>query len=370
VTIYSSPVYRDAIEASHATYRCYDGTMNASSTGPFGGLRRRLEFAEQVLPELLEHLRGERPGYLILDVAAGWGQVAAGLLRIPAISYRLTFALHRDMCDMAGLVSRFYGQAPREFVLQGMQDLAGYYEVAQRVDRRYGSCTGDVARSLECRCDLNLVLLARALQIEPERFDESYRFVGRCLGESRRPDDFAWDQLGSDPLIYISLGTVFNDRPEFFRAAIEAFGGVPVRVLMSVGRRVDPAALGAVPANFLVTAYVAAPIEKLLARTALAITHAGAGTLEECARAGVPQLMYPQAGDQFVLADTVQQLGAGLRLSDADINGISLRALAHRLMTDPSYRHAAAALSKSVRQCGGTPQACDEIQAFARKIFG
>ena len=370
VTVYSTATYRDAIESSGATYRCYSGTMSASSTGPFGGMCRRMAFAEQVLPELIETLRADRPDYVVLDAAANWGSVAADVLRLPAVSYRLTFALHRDMLDAAEMVRRFYAQAPQEFVLQGMFDLVGYYEAAQRVDRQYGSRTGDVSSSLECRCDLNLVLIARALQIEPERFDQSYRFVGRCLGESPEPDNFPWDELGADPLVYISLGTVFNNRPEFFRACMEAFGGQALRVVMSAGRRVDLAALGPAPANFLLAAYVPVPIAKLLARSALAITHAGAGTLEECARAGVPQLMYPQAGDQFILADRVQQLGAGLRLSDGDIEGGCLRELAARVMADPSYRRAATALSESVRETGGTTQACDEILAFSGRISG
>jgi len=290
------------------------------------------------------------------------------VLGIPAVSYRLTFALHREMLDATDMVRRFYAQGSQEFLLQGMLDLVAYYETAQRVDRKYGSQAGDVAASLECRCALNLVLIARALQIEPERFDESYRFVGRCLGEKQEPDEFAWDKLSADPVIYISLGTVFNDRAEFFRACMAAFGGQSLQVVMSVGRRVDLASLGRPPANFLVAPYIPVPIGKLLARCSLAIIHAGANTLEECARAGVPQLMYPQAGDQFVLADRVQQLGAGLRLSDADIEGGRLRELAAQVMADPACRRAAAALSESVRQTGGTAQACDEILAFTRRI--
>ena len=66
----------------------------------------------------------------------------------------------------------------------------------------------------------------------------------------------------------------------------------------------------------------------------------------------------------------MQQLGAGLRLSDADIEGGRLRELAGRVMADPSYRRAAAALRESVRETGGTAQASDEILAFARWISG
>jgi MGT family glycosyltransferase len=366
VTIYSSAEYRHAIEAAGAAFRGYDGAMSPSSTGPFGGMRRRLAFAEQVLPEALAALREDRPDYLVLDAAAVWGSVASEVLRVPAVSYRVTFALHRDMLDGACLARRFYGQAPQEFVFQGMVDLLDYFAAAQRIDRQYGSRTGDLAHSLECRHDLNLALVSRALQPEPERFDHTYRFVGRCLNEKPEPDQFPWDELGSDPLIYISLGTVFNDRPEFFRACIEAFGGLPIRVVMSVGRRVDPAVLGPAPANFLLAPFV--PQLKLLERTTLAITHGGGNTTEECLRAGVPQLVYPQAGDQFMLADTVERLSAGLRLYDSDIEGPRLRELAGRVMADPAYSRATAALRESARQSGGTAAACREILAFARQL--
>lgn len=368
VILYSSQNYREAIEKSGASFRCYSATMGASSTGPFGGMRRRIEFAEQVLPELVEDLRSLAPEYVILDAAAHWGSIAADLLKIATISYRLTFALHRTMIDGQTMVQRFYGHADCNFLMQGMIDLVSYYEAAQRIDSRYGSNACSLAASLECRCGLNLVLIARALQIESARFDESYRFTGRCLGNAEEPDEFNWNLLDGKPLVYISLGTVFNNRPEFFRSCIDAFGAQPVQVVMSVGRRVDLATLGATPANFIVAPYFPVPIVKLLSRCALVINHAGANTLEESARAGVPQLMYPQAGDQFVLADLVQQLGAGLRLTDADIEAGRLRALAFQIIGDPGFRKAAARLQQSVQQTGGTAQACDEILAYTAAL--
>jgi MGT family glycosyltransferase len=368
VVLYSAASYREVIEATGATFRSYGGTMAASSTGPFGGMRRRIDFAEQILPELIDTLRKDRPDCVMLDAAANWGRIAADVLALPSISYRLTFALHRDMFDAAQLVQRFYTKAPQEFVLQGMLDVVAYYEAAIRVDRQYGSSVADVAKSLECRADLNLVLIARALQIEFERFDESYRFVGPCLSDREEPDTFCWEQLGPDPLIYISLGTVFNDRPQFFSACLDALRDLPVRVVMSVGKRVDRASLGPAPANVLVTSFVQAPIAKMLERAALVIHHAGGNTLQECARAGVPQLMFPQAGDQFMLADLVQAHGAGIRLSSEDIESGRLRELVQKMMNDPGYCLAARALRESVRTSGGTAQACDEILAFIGRL--
>ena len=365
VTIYSSTAYRDVIESAGASFRSYYGVMSASSTGPLGGLKRRLDFAEQVLPHLIEALSADRPDYVLLDAAANWGSVLAGFLQIPAISYRLTVALHREMLDAAEMVRRFYSNTPQEFALQGMLDAVGYYEAAQRIDRQYEAHTGDIPASLECRCDLNLVMIPRALQMEVDRFDQSYRFVGPCLGAREELDEFDWNQLGTDPLIYISLGTVFNHRPEFFRTCMVAFDEVPVQVVMSVGRRIDPADLGPAPKNVLVTQFVKAPIAKMLERASLVIHHAGGNTVQECARAAVPQLMYPQAGDQFALADLVQQYGAGIRLNEGDITATRIRELAAEIMSNPEYRSAAIALSALVRDSGGTAQACDEILRFA-----
>lgn len=258
--------------------------------------------------EVLDALRTDRPDYLLLDAAATWGSVAAERLRLPAVSYR------------TGLVH----QEP-------------------------------------CRCGLNLVLLSRALQLEPQAFDPSYRFVGRCLndGPVAEPDGFPWDELGPDPLIYISPGTAMQDRPAFLGACMEAFGGLPFDVVVAPGRPLE-----SVPPNFLLVP--SAPQGKLLDRATLAITDAEAGTVEDCAHAGVPHLMYPQNADQSLLAGRVQELGVGLCLNDADIEGGRLRELAGKVLADPHFCRAAEALSETVRESGGTARACDEILAFIR----
>ena len=49
-------------------------------------------------------------------------------------------------------------------------------------------------------------------------------------------------------MLFISLGTIFTDHPEFYRTCIEAFGDGSWQVAMAVGE-VDPAALGPIPAT-------------------------------------------------------------------------------------------------------------------------
>lgn len=357
---------RERVERTGARFRAYGPPMGtASNNGPFGGMARRLGFAEAVLPEVLDFLRGERPRYLLSDSAAVWGGIAGQVLDIPRISYRLTFAIHRDMIDGEALVRLFYGAAPAAFVLGGMVDLVYYYEIAHRLDQRYGTRTSDLIGSLEDRQELNLVLFSRLLQMHPEYFDDTYRFVGRCLGPQPLEDDFPWDALTGAPLVYIALGTVFNNRPEFFRACIEAFAAQPVQVVMDVGRRLDRSTLPAAPPNILVLDH--SPQWKLVEKAALVICHAGGNSVQECLRAGAPALLFPQAGDQFALADRIQELGAGLRLRAEDIRPERLRELAARVMAEPSFRRRAAEARQTMLREGGTAAACDAILQFRRE---
>jgi len=364
LVMWAAEGYREAIERTGARFRAYGPAMGtASNNGPFGGMARRLDYAERVLPELICALKEERPRYLLSDSAAIWGTVAGHALEIPRISYRLTFAIHPSMIDAEGLVRMFYGPAPQEFVLGGMVDLVRYFEIAQRLDQRYGTRTVDMVASLEDRQALNLVMFSRLLQAQADRFDESYRFVGRCLGPSSPADDFPWDALRPVPMVYIALGTVFNNRPEFFRACMDAFSGLPLQVVMDIGRRTDRASLGTPPENVLVFDH--SPQWKLVERAALVICHAGGNSVQECLRAGAPTLLYPQAGDQFALADRVEELGAGLRLRPEDIQPDGLRELAARVMGEPEFRNRAAAVRDAMLREGGTVAACDAVLEFA-----
>ncbi len=306
LTVYASANQREAIEAAGAIYRAYPIAR--------GGMLGRNEFAEEALPGVLEAVRTEQPDYLVLDAATPWGSAAAGLLGLPAASYR-------------------------------------------------GLSVPDRAAGLECRCDLNLVLLSRALEPESVRFDQSFRFVGICPGDEPEQPGFPWNELGPDPLIYVPLDTVRDKRAEFFRACAEAFGGLPFEVVVSPGW---DGAMEAAPANFLAAPFV--PVRRLLEHTTLAIAGVDSAMVEECARAGVLQLLYPEGRGQFLLAGQVQQLGAGLRLEEADIEGGRLRELAGRVMARPDYCRAAEGLRESVRRSGGAAEACREILAFVARL--
>ena len=111
--------------------------------------------------------------------------------------------------------------------------------------RRYGK---DEVEGITEYGDLNLVFTSREFH-PPNRFvDERFRFVGPSIDPAMRagddPLDFAFDGIdgidGIDDglLVYISLGTISNVNPLFYRTAFEAFeafGGCPARFILAVG---------------------------------------------------------------------------------------------------------------------------------------
>lgn len=78
-------------------------------------------------------------------------------------------------------------------------------------------------------------------------FDSSVKFVGPSILPRPEVPEFPYDELTGDRLIYISLGTLFTNHLEFFRACVEAFGNSKYQVVMSIGRNVVLAILDLSP---------------------------------------------------------------------------------------------------------------------------
>ena len=101
------------------------------------------------------------------------------------------------------------------------------------------------------------------------------------------------------------------DSARLLDALIEAMAGR--RALFHPGwSGIDPKAL---PDNFLVIGDT--PHDWLFPRTAAVIHHGGSGTSHSAARAGVPSIVTPFAGDQFFWAERLRLA----RIAPAAVNG-------------------------------------------------
>ncbi len=368
VVYYATEPYRAKVEETGAEFAAYGDAERFRPPAHTGGLYSVMAYlmglSEQVLPALLNRLQEDRPDYLLVDSMCVWGKLVQQLLKLPAITLASVFVPHERLVSMDDMLHKAYGQAPKEMLLAGIDALNTYIEISQRVDSEYGTRSPDLVEFFASRQPLNIVFTSQYFHLLGDQFDDSYRFVGPSIApRTEDAADLDLQSLGSGPLIYISMGTIFHQQPRFYRNCIEALGGSQYRVVMSTGG-VDRAELGEIPGNFLVRESV--PQLKVLEQASLFLTHGGMNSTSEALWNEVPLLVFPQHGDQHLVAARVAELGAGLRLLPPDAEPGRLRELVDRVANDGEYRRNARTIAESFHAAGGYRRAADEILAFTR----
>jgi MGT family glycosyltransferase len=244
-------------------------------------------------------------------------------------------------------------------LLAGIGALDSYLQTAQRMDLRWGTQSPNLVEFFANRQQLNLLFTSREFHLAGASYDESYQFVGPSFPCDTQAFDLP---LGFGPLIYISLGTIFNHQADFYRACFKAFGGKDCRVILATGNRIGHDELGAPPSNF--TLHRHAPQIAVLRHADAFLTHGGMNSTSEALWHGVPLLVFPQHGDQHLVAARVAELGAGLVMRPPDASPERLHALTSRLLEEPCWRDAARRVGQTFRSAGGPARAAAEILAW------
>ncbi len=369
VIYYSSEAFRPAIEQAGATFRGVDAFFNERTSVDENLVRfsyTLIRATQEILPAILSDVTADKPDYILYDSLCVWGKCVAQILRIPAIASVTTLArphslLHPEV--LASLPAAMPTMIQMSF--EGRRELAKFLAITKQLHETYHIPRPQLAEVYNNLAELNIVYTTRQLQIYPNSFDERFKFVGPFLGLRVEAPSFPFDELGDEPVIYISLGTVFNDKRDFYRLCLEAFADLNYRVVMSIGNKTDILHLGTIPGNFIVKPFV--PQLQLLQRTTLFITHSGMNSVSEGLSAGVPLLMIPQAADQLFIAQRVQRLGAGKMLRNTQLSAHRLRNAAEEILAQPAFQQRSANIGASFRQAGGPTFAVDEIEAFKRK---
>jgi len=363
VVYFATEPFRDRVTQAGAEYVSYGDPATFVPPAHTGGLYSVMAWsmglAETMLPGLLERLREIRPDYLLIDSMCVWGALARQVLRLPAAMLASVFVPNPGVITVDEMVRRAYGDAPKEVLLAGIGGLDTYLQTAQRIDRRWGTQSPNMVEFFANRQQLNVVFTSREFHLAGDSYDASYRFTGPTL---LAPDRCAESSCGEAPLVYISLGTIFNDRPDFYRACFSALGEEACRVVLVTGTKVDQGALGPAPANFTLCEH--ADQLALLRPASVFVTHGGMNGASEALWYGVPLLVFPQHGDQHLVAERVAALGAGLVLRPPDPGAETLRGTVRRLLEEPAFRECAQTVGQSFRAAGGWRRASDEILAW------
>jgi UDP:flavonoid glycosyltransferase YjiC (YdhE family) len=184
-------------------------------------------------------------------------------------------------------------------------------------------------------------------------------------GPAPRPLPDWWDGAG-EPLVYLTFGSVAPQMdffPVVYRAAIDALAGLPIRLLVTIGRDRDPAALGEVPANVHVERWV--PQRDVMPHASVMVCHGGSGTVRAGLAASVPLVVLPLFADQPYNAARVDALGAGIALEHGPAGIAGMADAVRALLADDRYARQAATVAAEVRTLPTVDVAAEIVRGLA-----
>ena len=171
------------------------------------------------------------------------------------------------------------------------------------------------------------------------------------------------DELGSAPVVYVTLGTVANHTPEVFETVLAGLVDQPANVIVTVGPDRDPAELGPLPTNVHVEAYL--PQSLLFPSCDVVVCHAGSGTTLAALGCGVPLLALPQEANQFWNADRTAGLGAGEVVRPSELTAPAVTDAVARLLGDPAYRQSARRVAEEIASLPSPDEVVVALEALA-----
>ena len=159
----------------------------------------------------------------------------------------------------------------------------------------------------------------------------------------------AWLRDAADgPLAYLTLGTIFNQESgDLFERALAALSELPGRVVVTVGRELDPPALGPQPPNVLVRRFV--PQSQLLPHCTLVVSHAGSGSMLGALAHGLPLVLLPMGADQMLNAARARELRVAEVLDPVSATSAAIKHASEKVLTDPTYRRNAEQVRREIR---------------------
>ncbi|MFG2129954.1 glycosyltransferase [Streptomyces sp. NPDC048751] len=362
VTYAIPPLFADKIAATGAEVKLWNSTLPKPDDDPsawgstlLDNVEPFLRDAIQALPQLIEAYEGDEPDLVLQDITAYPARVLAHRWGVPAIS------LSPNLVAWEGY---------EEEVAEPMWAEPKKSERGQAYYARFQGWLEENGVTLHPddfagRPDRSLVLIPKVLQPNADRVDESvYTFVGACQGDRSAEGD--WERpVGVEKVVLVSLGSSFTKQPGFYRQCVEAFADLPGwHLVLQVGKHVDPAELGDVPANVEVRSWV--PQLAILKQADLFVTHAGAGGSQEGLATATPMIAVPQAVDQFGNADMLQGLGVARHVPMEEATPETLRAAARALLDDPEVARRLKEVQAGMAEEGGTKRAADLIEAELR----
>lgn len=368
VTYIAGEEFRDKIEKTGAKFIGHKNLFDLSSliTSSLNlETNEKLLNALNTFKEIIEEIfkLDEKFDYIIYDSSFILGEEVGRVLNIPTISSSSIFAINEkiiksllDLPISQEFKLKMEGAKPK---IKEILSSHNYVDFVNELQEKYNIKFPSMVDRSGKKGMLNIVYTSKYFQPYSESFDESYKFIGSSVIDRKESIDFDLSNNEDKKVIYISLGTIFNNSIEFYECCFKAFCNMNVKVIMSVGRKIDISIFKNIPSNFIVRNYV--PQLEVLKYADVFITHGGMNSTNEGLYFNIPLILIPQSVDQPFVANRVAELGAGIVIEKNRITPEALNKCVAEILSDDNFKLNSEKIGESLREAGGYKVGVDEI---------
>ncbi|HFK1465315.1 macrolide family glycosyltransferase [Bacillus sp. YAF12_1] len=367
VVSYCIEDYRKKVEATGAEFRVFENFLSQINImervneggSPLTMLSHMIEASERIVTQIVEETKEEKYDYLIYDNHFPVGRIIANILQLPSVSSCTTFAVNQ------------YINFHDEQEARQVDEMDPLYQSClagmERWNKQYGMKCNSMYDIMNHPGDITIVYTSKEYQPRSEVFDESYKFVGPSIATRKEVGSFPTEDLKNEKVIFISMGTVFNEQPALYEKCFEAFKDVDATVVLVVGKKINISQFENIPKNFKLYNYV--PQLEVLQHADVFVTHGGMNSSSEALYYGVPLVVIPVTGDQPFVAKRLTKVGAGIRLNRNELTSELLRETVKKVMDDVTFKENSRKVGESLRNAGGYQRAVEEIFKLKMKPY-
>lgn len=359
-----SEEFRKRIEGTGAVFFPYQNFLLGDN--PFQTNKHYLSLVikilssyDVILPCIYELSKRYSFDYVIHDSMYGCGHIAAEQLNIPNIS----------TCTSFIRAERFLSNTTDKKTMfkENLQLVRQFSTISKRIWSTYGLKRKiDINDIFFNEGLLNLVFTSEYFQPQSEELGPQYQFIGPILSNRYDNIPLRLERNPNQKLIYISMGTVFNNVRSFYQLCFEALGSMDMRVVLSTGSQIELDHFAKIPSNFTVLPY--APQLQILQEADLFVSHGGMNSVNEALFYGVPLLIIPLAADQPIVANRTVELGAGKSLEYHGLTAKLFRETVYELLGNELFMKNSSKIGDNFRTAGGRKKAIEHIKAFKNKF--
>ncbi|MGL1893685.1 MAG: hypothetical protein OCD02_18745 [Spirochaetaceae bacterium] len=318
VIYYGTKEFKELVEETGAEYRIYKGNINninfvLAENDMLGFFKSMLKFGFDKLKYNLEDVKQDKPDYILHGSMSFWGKYLGKILGIRTINLLHSAPMGKnDIKPSLNMLLTFVFPLLYYIISSKFNKNSQPYKFREEFN-----ITPDFFDLTTNKEDLNLIYSSEIVSPELAKSESGYKFIGPSLYfKEDKEDDFPYEVISEykniKPLIYISLGTIHSNNPEFYRLCFDALGDKKFQVILSIGRELKISDFMNVPDNFLIRN--SNPQQTILKDMDLFITHGGMNSVNEALCFGTPMIVLPHHMEQATSANRVARLGCGLTM--------------------------------------------------------